>query len=87
MLFRSIGRVLFAQDKVDEASEHFRSAYRIAKEHLGPEHSTTGIHKRTLEVVLGLLVDRYRTLDAEEPGQGHGATADRYAAEKAALEG
>ena len=24
---------------------------------------------------------------AEEPGQGHGATADRHAAEKAALEG
>ena len=82
-----MGRVLYAQGRLEPACLQFRDAYECSREGQGEAHPTTGIQRRIYQSILTELVERCRTLDGEQPGEGHGEKADRYAAELAALQG
>ena len=81
-----LGRVLYAQNRLEPACLHFRDAYECSREGQGETHPTTGIQRRIYQSSLEELVERCRTLEREEPAADHGEKADRYAAELAALE-
>ena len=82
-----LARVLYDQGRLEPACGHFRDAYECSRRGQGEDHPTTGIQRRVYQSILLELVERYRTLEREEPGEGFGEKADRYASELAALQG
>ena len=48
----NLGRICLARGDIQQAKTHFKKAYEVRKEHLGPEHPDTAESKTALSITL-----------------------------------